>query len=301
MRAPGMELLRSKISNLDSLPAMPSILQSLSECLSEGEDLKVDRVVELISYDKSIASQCLKMANSALFRRRNDVGSVRDAVVFLGMSRIRDLVYSCALPRSFSGSKFGMAAPVFWRHALGTALVSQHLAQRLAIRDTEKFYLAGLLHDLGILVNSILFPQEFLQVLQVAEKSERPLHEVELEMLGFSHSESGRILGDRWHLHESICGAIEFHHQREVEGAHAELISAVSLADLLCRLRDLGYGYYEAREFDLAAEPAWQLLQKRYPAAASLDLALFTFELDERATEVHALVDSIFSGAAVPQ
>ena len=299
MKSPGMEVLRRKIGDLRNLPAMPSVLHSLTESLGSNADMvNIDRIVELISYDKSLASQVLRMSNSALFRRRNEVTSLREGVISLGISRIRDLVYSCTLPMLFSNSKVGMAATVFWRHALGTALVSQNLAQRLGVVDIEKVYLAGLLHDLGILVNSILFPQEFLRVLQTAETSERPLHEVEMEILGFSHCESGRILADNWKLHESICDTIEFHH-RGPQDSNAEVVCIVSLADLLCRVRDLGYGYYEARQFDLAAEPAWSVLQKKYPAAGSLDLALFSFQLDEHAVEVRALVDSIFSGAPV--
>ena len=63
-------------------------------------------------------------------------------------------------------------------------------------------------------------------------------------------------------------------------------------------MRGLGYGYYEAREFYLAAEPAWQWLQGKYPAAAELDLARFTFELDTYAAEVQRMVDAIFAVGA---
>jgi hypothetical protein len=77
------------------------------------------------------------------------------------------------------------------------------------------------------------------------------------------------------------------------------MTSIVYLADLLCRLRGLGYGYYEAREFDLAGQPAWVVLQQKYPPAAALDLARFTFELDQYAIEVQNLVDAIFSHGVV--
>jgi len=300
MKAATSTLLQQKIRDLRSLPAMPSVLQSLGECLTgNAENVNIDRVVELISYDKSIAAQCLRMANSALFRRRTEVESLRSAVLSLGVWRIRDLVYSCALPKLLS-AEAGMPPVVFWRHALGTALVSQHLAQRLRIANSERFYLAGLLHDLGILVNALLFRDEFQRVLQRAEASAAPLYEVEMQVLGFSHCESGRILADQWKLPEDISGVIEFHHQPLANGRDdAELACTVYLADLLCRLRGLGYGYYEAREFDLAAEPPWRMLAEKYPAAATLDLALFTFELDEQAVQVRALVDAIFSGTTV--
>jgi len=296
------KLLQRKISELGNLPVMPSVLHGLGECLSASpSNTNVERVAELISYDKSLTAQCLRMANSALFGRSIEVDSVRGAVMALGLWRIRDIVYSCSLPKLFSGAKQGMAQDTFWRHALGTALVSRHLAQRLAVKHIEKLYLAGLLHDIGILINSLLFPEEFQRVVEQARSSETPLAEVEHEVLGFTHCDSGRILADIWKLPSDISGVIEFHHHPSSEDQDIEMRSVVYLADLLCRLRGLGYGYYEARQFDLASEPSWQLLQQRYPAAAELDLARFTFELDAYAVEVQATVDSIFANGGVKQ
>jgi HD-like signal output (HDOD) protein len=293
------QLLERKVQQLGNLPVMPSVLSSLGECLSANpSDGNFDRIVELISYDKSLAAQCLRTANSALFGRRIEVDSIRRAVLALGIWRVRDVVYSCSLPSIFGQADQGMAPVIFWRHALGTALVSQHLAECLGMDNIEKYYLAGLLHDMGILVNSLIFRKEFREVLAEAEQSEAPLDEIELKVLGLTHCHSGRILADLWKLPQDIADTIEFHHDPTSNRSSIEMICAVSLADLLCRLRGLGYGYYEAREFDLASEPAWKLLQSKYPVAADLDLARFTFELDEHAVKVQALVDSIFGNAA---
>ena len=296
------KMLRRRVSELGSLPVMPSIVQSLGTCLSAspgGPD--IGRIVELISYDKSLAAQCLRVANSAMFAGRARVQSVRQAVLSLGTQRIRDIVYSCSLPQMFAGgAKHGMEQSTFWRHALGTALVSQHLGRLLLVCDIEKLYLAGLLHDIGILVNSLLYPREFQRVLKQAEASETPLCEVEQDILGFTHCESGRVLADIWKLPADISDTIEFHHHPSGDDADGEITWVVYLADVLCRLRGLGYGYYEAREFDLAAEVPWQALRKRHPeAAAGLDLARFTFELDQYGVEVQTMVDSIFSSVTV--
>jgi HD-like signal output (HDOD) protein len=290
-------MLQRRISELGSLPVMPSILQSLGACLNASPaELDITRIVELISYDKSLAAQCLRVANSAIFARQSEVESIRQAVLALGIRRIRDIVYSCSLPQLFSGAQSGMAQSTFWRHALGTALVSQHLAELLMVEDVEKLYLAGLLHDIGILVNSLLCPDEFQRVLEQAQTSETPLCEVEQGVLGFTHCDSGRILADIWKLPADVSASIEFHHHPTGDHPQWEINCVVYLADLLCRLRGLGYGYYEAREFDLAAEVPWQVLQKKHPdAAAELDVARFTFELDQYGVEVQTMVDSIFS------
>ncbi len=296
------KMLQRRVSELGSLPVMPSILQSLGTCLSASPaDLDIARIVELISYDKSLAAQCLRVANSAIFSRQSGVESVRQAVIALGIQRIRDIVYSCSLPQLFAGAQRGMAQSTFWRHALGTALVSQHLAELLTVGDVEKLYLAGLLHDIGILVNSLLYPEEFQRVLEQAQTSETPLCEVEQQLLGFTHCDSGRVLADIWKLPPDVAATIEFHHHPAGDRAGGEIPCVVYLADLLCRLRGLGYGYYEAREFDLAAEVPWQVLQKKHPdAAAGLDLARFTFELDQYGVEVQTMVDSIFSNGSGP-
>jgi HD-like signal output (HDOD) protein len=296
------KMLQRRVSELGSLPVMPSILQSLGTCLSASPgDMNIDRIVELISYDKSLAAQCLRVANSAMFTRRTEVESIRQAVLALGIQRVRDIVYSCSLPKLFSGAQNGMAHATFWRHALGTALVSQNLAQRLKVADIEKLYLAGLLCDIGILVNSLLYPEEFKCVLAQAEASETPLCEVEQEILGFTHCESGRVLADIWKLPPDISEAIEFHHHPIGHQEGLEMTCVVYLADLLCRLRGLGYGYYEAREFDLAAEAPWEVLKKKHPdTAAGLDMARFTIELDQYGVEVQKMVDSIFSNGSGP-
>jgi putative nucleotidyltransferase with HDIG domain len=299
MNAATQSILTKKVNELNNLPAMPSVLIALAECLSQNAaKVDVSRVVELISCDESLAMQCLRVANSALFRRRNDVETVRDAVLALGLTRIRDLVYSCSLPKLFFDLKHGMPPVTFWRHAMGTALISQHFAKQLGVENYEKLYLAGLLHDIGILVNYLLFPEEFHKALVLAQTSEIPLWEAEQQVLGFTHCESGGVLADFWKLPPDIAEVIEFHHQPALSSFALEMTAVVYLADLLCRLRGLGYGYYEARQFDLASEPSWQVLAKKHPVVADLDLVRFTFELEEFVTELEGLVDSILGASS---
>jgi HD-like signal output (HDOD) protein len=108
-----------------------------------------------------------------------------------------------------------------------------------------------------------------------------------------------RVLAEIWKLPPDISETIEYHHHPVGEHADAEMTCVVYLADLLCCLRGLGYGYYEAREFDLAGEVPWEVLKKKHPeTAAGLDTARFTIELDQYGVEVQTLVDSIFSNGS---
>jgi len=291
-----LDRLRSRITSIDSMPTIPVILRPLLHCLDQPvEQIDITRIVELISYDKSIAAQCVRMANSALFGRNKPVESVRTAVMNLGMWRVRDLLFSNSLTQVIPANRWIVEPAVFWRHSLGVALVCRKFAEILGYPDTEKAYLAGLLHDIGILVNSMVAPEEFRATFEKATREQIPLNEAELATLGFTHCDSGRVLGEAWKITPELIQAIELHHDIGDPERGGPLVAIVHLSDLLCRLRDLGYGYYEPRQIDFANEPGWLYLMMQFPNLADLDLARFTFMLDEYAKEVEELVSTVFT------
>jgi putative nucleotidyltransferase with HDIG domain len=291
-----LERLRSRITKIDAMPTIPVILRPLLRCLDQPvEQIDVNRIVELVSYDKTIAAQCVRMANSALFGRSEPVESVRTAVMNLGMWRVRDLLFSNSLSQVIPANRWIVDPAVFWRHSLGCALVCRKFAEILGYPDTEKAYLAGLLHDIGILVNSMVAPEEFRVTFAKASREQIPLDEAEQATLGFTHSDSGRVLADAWKITPDIIQAIELHHEIGDPGSGGPLVAIVHLSDLLCRLRDLGYGYYEPQQVDFANEPGWLYLVMHFPNLADLDLARFTFTLDEYAKEVGELVSTVFA------
>jgi putative nucleotidyltransferase with HDIG domain len=190
--------------------------------------------------------------------------------------------------------KWVLDAVTFWRHSLGCALVSSKMAAAVGYPDPEKAYVAGLLHDLGILVNTLTCTQEFRKCIQAASNGQAALHQSEQEHLGFTHCQSGKILAEQWHFSADLIEVIEFHHDVVAAPAARTLVSLIHLSDLLCRLRHLGYGYYEAIGVNLAGDAAWAALGEEYPALASVDLARFTMDIDGAMDEIVATVDAVF-------
>lgn len=296
MKTESIDALKSRIVKIDAMPAIPVILRPLLRCLDQPvEQVDMDRIVELVSYDKSIAAQCLRMANSALFMRSKPAESVRSAVMSLGTWRVRDLLFSNALSQVIPAKRWIVDPSVFWKHSLGVALVARKLAEMIEYPDTEKAYLAGLLHDIGVLVNCMVVPEEFRAAIEKATHEQIPIDEAEQATMGFTHNQSGRILAEAWKIPEDIADAIELHHQIGDPQRGGPLVALVHLSDLLCRMRDLGYGYYEPRQVDFANEPGWLYLVMQFPHLGEIDLARFTFALDEYAKEVSDLVANVFS------
>jgi len=292
-----LEDLSPRIRALEAMPAVPVILQPLTAMLRLPPDqVDMEKVVELVSYDSTIAAHCLRMANSPLFGRRN-TETVRTAVLALGLKRVEALLLGCCLNRIVPSEKWVFDALTFWRHSLGCALVSSRMAKVIGYPDPEKAYLAGLLHDVGILVNTVACAEEFGQCIQRARDGHVALDRCEEEHLGFTHCQSGKILADQWRFSADLVAVVEFHHSPASAQVAAPLVSLVHLSDLLCRLRDLGYGYYEAMGVDLAGDDAWAILVQHYPALVNMDLARLTMDIDGAMAEITALVDAVFKPA----
>jgi HD-like signal output (HDOD) protein len=284
-----------KISQLDSISTAPVILQPLLEILRLPiDEIRIERIVELISRDGAIAAQCLRMANSPLFGRR-PVETARGAVMTLGIGRVRSFLTGLCLNQTIPRDKWVLEANAFWRHSMGCALVTQTIAVGIGYPEPEKAYLAGLLHDLGFLVNSVLYNAKFRDCLASAAAKHSAVHFTEEEVLGFTHADAGGLLSEHWGFSAELCEAVRYHHQVELVPNGGPLVFLVHLSDLLCRLRNLGYGYEEILAVTFAEDSAWSHLLGVYPALADIDLVRFTLDIDGSMDEIAALVDSVFA------
>jgi putative nucleotidyltransferase with HDIG domain len=263
-----------------------------------SDKIRLEKVVELISYDGSIAGQCLRLANSPLFGRRQ-TETVRSAVMALGLERVRSMLFSLCMNEVIPRDKWVIAPNAFWRHSLGCALITQRMAQKIEYPDPEKAYLAGLLHDLGFLVNSVLYTEGFRECLRRAAEQHLPLHVIEEQVLGFSHCDTGPMLCQHWGLSKELVDAARCHHDVSLLSTAGPLACLVHLSDLLCRVCYLGYGYDEIMGVDLGGDAAWEILVATYPALKNMDLVRFTLDIDGAMDQIVATVDSVFGAKSI--
>jgi len=291
--------IRKRVSRIETTPAIPAVLLPLLKLLKEpSERVDLDDVVELVSYDKAIAAQCIRVASSPLFGLAKPPQSISAAVVSLGLRRVESILLTCCMGQAFPISKWGLDPLAFWKHSLGCAMVCRKFSESLAGVDGEKAYMAGLFHDIGFLANCMVFSKEFARAVQHATQEQIPLGEAELAVMRFTHCETGRAVAEQWKLDEEIIQVIAHHHDVERSESSPALVAMVHLCDLLCRMRGLGYGYYERQKADLLFDPAWAILLKEHPDLQEVDLARFTFELDDAIEEISGLVSTVFGGSA---
>ncbi len=287
-------ILLKRLEGLQQIPTIPAVLAPLLRYLEQPmEQLDVQRVTDMIAQDKSLAAQVLQMANSPLFGRWQKVDSLRGAIVGLGFQRVSDIAMSCGVLNMMPRDS-GIDPVAFWEHSLGCALVCRHFARKISYPDPSKAYLAGLLHDLGIIVNLWVMPKEFGEAFEFARGEGIPLHEAEQLVLGFTHCESGFLLAQRWELAKDLAEVVAQHHTPELAQNYPGLVALIDLSDQLCRVSGLHHGYIEKREVNLTQQTSFQILSQQCQQLKDFDWARMTFELDSYMDEVHSLVHSIY-------
>ena len=288
-------VIRSRLESLNSIPTIPAIIRPLLRYMEKPVDeMEVKRIVDMVSCDESIAAQCLRMANSALYFLSQAVKTVHGAVIVLGLQRVREILMACSLLNLLPKDQNLIPALALWQHSLGCALLCRELARRIDYADPEKAYLAGLLHDLGELVNLVVFREEACAYLAIASAKQIPLYEAELASLGFTHCDTGSVVAETWRLPYHLSEVIQFHHNVQQTKLYPDLVALVSLGDLLCRRNGLGYGYCEKTPLDPLEEVAWSVLSAESVKLARLGPARLVRELAAQLVEVRKQVQSIF-------
>jgi len=291
------EVIRARLEKLNSIPTVPAIVRPLLHYMEKPVDqMEVKRVVDMISCDESIAAQCLRMANSALYFLPQIVKTIHGAVIVLGVRKVREILLACSLLNLFPKNQNMALALALWEHSLGCALLGRELARRIDFPDPERAYLGGLLHDLGEIINLVAFPSESSACLRRAAAEHKALHEVEFGSMGFTHCDSGSLVAEMWRLPHHLGEVIRYHHDVQQSKLHPELVALVSIADLLCRANDLGYGYCEKRLPDALKAIEWEVLAAKSAKLAQLGPAHLVRELNKHAKMIQKHVKSVFQG-----
>lgn len=262
---------RTLMAEVDELPTVPPVVLRLAGRLDDPE-VSIDDISDLLLQDQVLTARVLRLVNSSFYCPLKHLDGLREAIIYLGLDYLKEVVFTCAVVDLFKTRKEGFSRSVIWAHALGVARVARIIAERLGYPDPFNAYLAGLLHDVGAVFLNFFRGKDFLSSIYLAETEKIPLHESELRLFSTSHCEIGYILGCRWHLHESITDAILYHHNLDAApGEHAAGVALVSLADWFCTRRKLGYeridGNGNIRE-GWEAHEAWEVLREGVAVAA---------------------------------
>jgi len=208
------ENLLNLLETKGDLPPLSDVLLNLENRVNDPNS-DIEEISGLIQTEPVLSGRLIKLSNSVLFGGgRDEVQNLNEAIMRLGMKMVLDLAYTLELPKAFKKSK-SFDHIQFWKHSLGVAYLSRALAIHMGSskEDLDASYLAGLMHDVGILVFDYLIPEEYSNFIQAVPENETPLGKLEIEKFGISHSELGaEFIGKWWPVSEIVVKSVRRHH-----------------------------------------------------------------------------------------
>ena len=173
----------------------PPVIYQEIQRIMEDPDASFDDFSRVINADPNLSSQLLKLANSAYYGLRSKVDTITHALRVVGLDQLCDLVFSIVVINQFQGiPRKLLDIENFWKHSLATAIAARNIAQQVEKISTERYYLAGMLHDIGTLVLCKAEPELAAKVLENVLDNGRPLCEEEAEVIGFDHTAMASVM-----------------------------------------------------------------------------------------------------------
>lgn len=223
-----------------SIPAMPQAAARFLQ-LSAVEDCEYDDLVDVLSSDAAISGEVLRLANSAAFGVSGKIGSIKQAMVLLGLARLRCLVLTRYLVQHIDKMACGpLSLPYYWWRSITCAVLSGQMCERIEAGLAEEGFVSGLLADTGVVVLAGAIPEQYASLARDYEPLDGDCWVArEQHVLGISHAEASAIVLERWRLPEAIVEAVRHHHDDGVFDPAAsrgrQIASIVGAAGSLCQ------------------------------------------------------------------
>ncbi|MFQ5492222.1 MAG: HDOD domain-containing protein, partial [Phycisphaerae bacterium] len=191
-------------------------------------------------------------ANSAYFGVPSSVTDLNKAIVLLGFSAVRNLTLAACLKSMYRPVfRFGtFTAESLWLHGVSVAVIGQMLSRRTWPDLAHDVFLAGILHDVGIIVEWNLLPQRFEQVVRGFEGMGLSFVEAEKRALGFDHQACGSAILRQWKLPKDLAYMARHHHDPKIlpadlfaekVGSPQRVLALIQLAECVCAERGNGF------------------------------------------------------------
>lgn len=228
------------VARVNEISTLPSVALHVMEIAADPEAGATD-LKSAVEADPALCVRVLRCVNSAAFGLRTQIENLSQAVSYLGFNQIRDLAVTATVSTLFkSGSSVATyQREGLWKHLVGTGVCARMIAARAKVRGFENAFLAGLLHDLGIILLDQNRNEDFRQII-LSLTSSTTLPETEQKFLGWDHQELGALVAASWKLPPVVLVSMRHHHQPETYvGPHAPVLHCVALANLICSVKDL--------------------------------------------------------------
>ncbi|HYG35640.1 MAG TPA: HDOD domain-containing protein [Clostridia bacterium] len=232
--------IKQLTEGIPSLGSYAGVMVEIERVLNDSNST-LGNLGEVIEKDPDLASRLLRLGNSAFYGFARRLETVAEAISLIGIQQVRDLIVASSVIEVFEGvSPSHVSMESFWKHSLACGIGARCLAIARQMPAAEKFFVAGLLHDLGRLVLLARIPQKATDIFELYQSRKMLLRDAERGILGFDHAQIGEELLRGWQFPSNLTNAVAHHHQPMAAGIFQLESSVVHLADYLVHAMQMG-------------------------------------------------------------
>jgi HD-like signal output (HDOD) protein len=236
-------MIASAIKKVTSIATLPEtttrIIQTVEDPRSSAAKLH-----KIIAHDPALIARILKVVNSSFYGLPGQIGSIERAIVLLGLNAVKNIAVAASLGEMFRGLRIcdEFTARDLWTHCASVAVMARRLARDMQLQIADEAFLAGMIHDLGILVAIQSWPKELRKACELTKSNNISFCEAEREIIGVDHQQLGAAIAEQWKFPRS-CQLVAGHHHQPAALAdnHRLLVTLVFVADTVCCQEKCGF------------------------------------------------------------
>ena len=266
---------------LDRAPdilTLPSIINEIMDVISRKNSSATD-LTNIIESDPALTTRILTVSNSAYYGFVKKISTISHAVVVLGFKEIQNIALGMSVLQMFNrkGSEF---SEQLWRHSFSVGVGTRMIAQYLNLKIDGKYFVGGLLHDVGKIFISQYMTDTFSRLLDAIEEdgNNYSYHEVEKRIFGITHAEVGQILLNSWMFPPDVVNTVAHHHTPVLSNVDPIFTVCVHLADVLCTAK--GITPLKDRHFIAVDRDILPIIQERRLHFSTEDIVSLMSQLD---------------------
>ena len=231
---------RDLITEDETIFSLPKIYFVLQEALNDPDKTFQD-IGDIISCDPALTARLLKIVNSPFYGFPSEIETISHAISIIGMSQLTDLALATLVIYQFRcipNTLFNMEK--FWRHSMACGVAARSIAEFRGEKNAERFYLAGILHDIGRLV---IFKKEPVLAREAFFRSKEQRENIylsEQKLMGFNHADVGGELLKAWKLPPRLVEAVAFHHQPQEAKLYSFEAAVIHTSDYIVHVLSVG-------------------------------------------------------------
>jgi putative nucleotidyltransferase with HDIG domain len=272
------EHILSILNRAPEILTLPSIINEIMDVISRKNSSATD-LTSIIESDPALTARILTVANSAYYGFVKKISTISHAIVVMGFREIQNIALGMSVLQMFNrkGSEF---SEQLWKHSFSVGVGARMIAQYLNLKIDGKYFVGGLLHDVGKIFISQYMTETFNRLLDaIGEKGNYySYHEIEKRLFGITHSEVGEILLTAWMFPPDVVSAVACHHCPILSKVDNTFAVCVHLADVICTAK--GITPLKDRQFVTIDRDILPIIQERRHHFSTEDIVSLMSQLD---------------------